>query len=229
MTWSLFSTACMTWEIRWAPPGTCSKRLAPDGAWMLVEPFAHDRVEDNLNPIGRIFYAASTMICTPASLAQEVGLGLGTQAGEKRLREVVTRAGFAQFRRATQTPFNLDFRGASLMPVLTLLSSVDFIGPRRSSARHGGSSSGRQCRPYYPGENPSTCAVRSISRLEAGGQNKTGGRPIGRPPVNSLSGLVRPSVKVRFLANLGRLGLVEMQSSSPPRQPPRSGRSGLRS
>ena len=83
--------------------------LAPDGAWMLIEPFAHDRVEDNLNPIGRIFYAASTMICTPASLAQEVGLGLGTQAGEKRLREVIMQAGFAQFRRATQTPLNLIF------------------------------------------------------------------------------------------------------------------------
>ncbi len=83
--------------------------LAPDGVWMLVEPFAHDRVEENLNPIGRIFYAASTMICTPASLAQEVGLGLGAQAGEARLREVITRAGFSRFRRATQTPFNLVF------------------------------------------------------------------------------------------------------------------------
>ena len=83
--------------------------LAPDGAWMLVEPFAHDRLEDNLNPIGRIFYAASTMICTPASLAQEVGLGLGAQAGEKRLREVVTAGGFTRFRRAAQTPVNLIF------------------------------------------------------------------------------------------------------------------------
>jgi SAM-dependent methyltransferase len=83
--------------------------LAPEGAWMLVEPFAHDRVEDNFNPIGRIFYAASTMICTPASLAQEVGLGLGAQAGEKRLREVVTAGGFTRFRRAAQTPVNLIF------------------------------------------------------------------------------------------------------------------------
>jgi SAM-dependent methyltransferase len=81
--------------------------LAPDGTWMIVEPFAHDRLEDNLNPIGRVFYGASTMICTPASRAQEVGLGLGAQAGEARLRDVVTRGGFTRFRRATETPFNL--------------------------------------------------------------------------------------------------------------------------
>ncbi len=83
--------------------------LAADGTWMIVEPFAHDDVEKNLNPVGRIFYSASTMICTPASLAQEVGLGLGAQAGEARLREVVTSGGFRQFRRATETPFNLIF------------------------------------------------------------------------------------------------------------------------
>jgi SAM-dependent methyltransferase len=81
--------------------------LAPDGTWMIVEPFAHDRVEQNLNPVGRLYYAASTVICTPASRAQEVGLGLGAQAGEQRLREVVTEAGFTRFRRATETPFNL--------------------------------------------------------------------------------------------------------------------------
>jgi len=81
--------------------------LVPDGTWMIVEPFAYDTVEENLNPIGRIFYAASTMICTPASLSQEVGLGLGAQAGEKRLREVVTAGGFTRFRRATETPVNL--------------------------------------------------------------------------------------------------------------------------
>ena len=74
---------------------------------MLVEPFAGDRVEQNLNPVGRVFYSASTMICTPASLAQEVGLALGAQAGEARLREVVTAGGFTRFRRATETPFNL--------------------------------------------------------------------------------------------------------------------------
>jgi SAM-dependent methyltransferase len=81
--------------------------LAADGTWLLVEPFAHDKLEDNLNPIGRIFYAASTMICTPASLSQEIGLGLGAQAGEGRLREVVMQGGFTRFRRATETPFNL--------------------------------------------------------------------------------------------------------------------------
>lgn len=83
--------------------------LKPDGTWLLVEPFAHDRAEDNHNPVGRIFYSASTMICTPASLSQEVGLGLGAQAGEARLRSVCTEAGFTRFRRVAETPFNLIF------------------------------------------------------------------------------------------------------------------------
>lgn len=81
--------------------------LASDGTWMIVEPFAHDRVEDNLNPIGRAFYSASTLLCTPASLSQEVGLALGAQAGEARIRDVITKGGFSHFRRATETPFNL--------------------------------------------------------------------------------------------------------------------------
>jgi SAM-dependent methyltransferase len=81
--------------------------LKKDGTWMIVEPFAHDRLEDNINPIGRVFYGASCMICCPASKAQEVGLALGTQAGEARLRDVVTKGGFTRFRRATETPFNL--------------------------------------------------------------------------------------------------------------------------
>lgn len=85
------------------------QRLAPDGTWMIVEPFAGDSVEDNLHPIGRIFYGASALICTPASKAQEVGLALGAQAGEARLRDVVTKGGFTHFRRATETPFNLVF------------------------------------------------------------------------------------------------------------------------
>jgi SAM-dependent methyltransferase len=81
--------------------------LAKDGTWMVVEPFGNDRLEDNLNPIGRIFYAASTLICVPASLSQEVGLGLGTQAGEARLREVLGAGGFSRVRVAATTPFNL--------------------------------------------------------------------------------------------------------------------------
>jgi SAM-dependent methyltransferase len=81
--------------------------LNPGGTWMVVEPFANDRIEENLNPIGRLMYAASTMICVPGSLSQEVGLGLGAQAGEKRLREVLTAGGFSRVRRATSTPFNL--------------------------------------------------------------------------------------------------------------------------
>ena len=83
--------------------------LKPDGTWMIVEPFAHDVTEKNHNPIGRLLYSASTMICTPASLAQEVGMGLGAQAGEERLRKVVTDGGFKRFRRAAETPFNLIF------------------------------------------------------------------------------------------------------------------------
>jgi len=83
--------------------------LKGDASWMIVEPFANDHVEENLNPIGRIFYAASTLLCTPASRSQEVGLGLGAQAGEARLRDVVVQGGFKRFRRTTQTPFNLVF------------------------------------------------------------------------------------------------------------------------
>jgi SAM-dependent methyltransferase len=83
--------------------------LSKDGTWLLVEPYANDRLEDNLNPVGRVFYGASTLVCTPASLAQDVGLALGAQAGEARLREVVTSAGFTSFRRASETPFNLVF------------------------------------------------------------------------------------------------------------------------
>jgi 2-polyprenyl-3-methyl-5-hydroxy-6-metoxy-1,4-benzoquinol methylase len=78
-----------------------------DGTVMLVEPFANDALSDNLNPVGRIFYAASTLICTPSSLDQEVGLALGAQAGERRLSDVAREAGFARFNRATETPFNL--------------------------------------------------------------------------------------------------------------------------
>jgi 2-polyprenyl-3-methyl-5-hydroxy-6-metoxy-1,4-benzoquinol methylase len=81
--------------------------LAPDGAWMIVEPFANDAVEENLNPVGRVFYGASTVICTPASLDQDVGLALGAQAGEARLAEVLKEGGFSSVSRATETPFNL--------------------------------------------------------------------------------------------------------------------------
>lgn len=85
------------------------RSLAADGTWMIVEPFAEDHVEGNLNPVGRIYYAASTLICTPASRSQEVGLALGAQAGEARIGEVVRRGGFGHFRRAAATPFNLVF------------------------------------------------------------------------------------------------------------------------
>ncbi len=81
--------------------------LKPDGTVLLVEPYANDTLDQNITPVGRLFYAASTFICTPNSLSQEVGLGLGAQAGESRLRDVFIEAGFKHFRRATETPFNL--------------------------------------------------------------------------------------------------------------------------
>jgi len=80
--------------------------LKDDGAWMLVEPYAGDKLEDNLNPVGRVFYGASTLVCVPCSLAGD-GPALGAQAGESRLRAIATSGGFTRFRRATQTPFNL--------------------------------------------------------------------------------------------------------------------------
>ena len=82
------------------------RTLAPDGTWMIVEPAAGDRVEDNLNPVGRAYYGFSTLLCTPASLSQDVGLALGAQAGPARIEQVVAEAGFTRFRRVAETPFN---------------------------------------------------------------------------------------------------------------------------
>jgi len=81
--------------------------LNSDGSWMIVEPFANDDLQDNLNPVGRVYYSFSTLLCTPCSRSQEVGMCLGAQAGEKQIQKVVSSAGFSRFRRATQTPFNL--------------------------------------------------------------------------------------------------------------------------
>ena len=83
--------------------------LATDGTWLIVEPAAGDRVEDNLTPVGRAYYAFSTLLCTPSSLSQDVGLALGAQAGEARIRDVVTTAGFSRFRRVAETPFNIAY------------------------------------------------------------------------------------------------------------------------
>ena len=98
----------MTWEIPLPEPGSVPTLKNKDGTWMLVEPFANDKVEDNLNPVGRLNYAESTVVCVPASL-NENGPALGSQAGEVRIAEIVKSAGFSKFRRATQTPFNLVF------------------------------------------------------------------------------------------------------------------------
>jgi SAM-dependent methyltransferase len=83
--------------------------LSPDGTCMIVEPIAADKLEDNMNPVGRLYYSASLMACVPTSLAQEVGAALGAQAGEKRLREVAKEGGFSSFRRVAETPFNMIF------------------------------------------------------------------------------------------------------------------------
>jgi SAM-dependent methyltransferase len=81
--------------------------LNADGTWMIVEPFANDQLKDNLNPVGRVYYSFSTLLCTPCSRSQEVGLCLGAQSGEARMRQVIMSAGFSRFRRATETPFNI--------------------------------------------------------------------------------------------------------------------------
>ena len=81
--------------------------LAKDGTWMIVEPFANDQLKGNLNPVGRVYYSFSKLLCTPCSRPQEAGLCLGAQASESRIRDVVTKAGFTRFRRATETPFNI--------------------------------------------------------------------------------------------------------------------------
>jgi hypothetical protein len=81
--------------------------MKADGTWMIVEPIAGDRPQDNMNPVGRLYYNASTMICVPTSLDQEVGEGLGAQAGEAKLSEVICGGGFTKVRRATAGPFNM--------------------------------------------------------------------------------------------------------------------------
>ena len=81
--------------------------LAPDGTWLIVEPYAGDTISDNLNPIGRIYYCGSTLLCVPNAMSQAGGYALGAQAGEAAIRQLVTDAGFTRFRRAAETPFNL--------------------------------------------------------------------------------------------------------------------------
>ena len=101
------STACTTWAIRWGPPRTCSRRWPTTAPGCSSSRTPAIDFEDNLNPVGRVFYAASTLVCTPASRAQEVGLALGAQAGEARLSEVLAAGGFTRVRRATETAFNI--------------------------------------------------------------------------------------------------------------------------
>lgn len=96
------------------PAGACThvrEHLSPDGTLMLIEPFAGDRLDDNLNPVGAAYYGFSTLLCTPCSLSQDVGAALGAQAGEARLRDIVTGAGFSTLRRVAETPFNMVLEG----------------------------------------------------------------------------------------------------------------------
>jgi SAM-dependent methyltransferase len=92
-------------------PQGCAKHMRQiikqDGTWMIVEPIAGDRAQDNMNPVGRLYYNASTMVCVPTSLDQEVGEGLGAQAGQAKLSDVIRKGGFSRVRRATEGPFNM--------------------------------------------------------------------------------------------------------------------------
>ena len=100
------------------PAGACAhvrEHLAPDGTLMLIEPFANDDLADNLNPVGAAYYGFSTLLCTPSSLSQEVGTALGAQAGEARLRDIVTSAGFKTLRRVAETPFNIVLEAKAVM------------------------------------------------------------------------------------------------------------------
>ncbi len=114
---------------RSAPRGTCAARSTQDGTWLIVEPFAGDKVEDNLNPVGRVYYGASTLVCTPASLSQEVGLGLGAQAGEARLRDVVTAGGFTPLPARDRDALQPRARGAAVSYTIAAMDT------RRSATR----------------------------------------------------------------------------------------------
>ena len=119
-------------------------QLADDGTWLVVEPIAGDAIEDNLNPVGRVFYAGSTMLCTPASLSQEVGLALGAQAGEQRLTEVLHEGGFSRVRRSAETPFNLVLEVSAVGPSAASAASErrDALTPARCASSRCASSSG---------------------------------------------------------------------------------------
>ena len=106
--------------------------LKEDGTWMIVEPFANDELKDNFNPVGRVYYSFSTLLCTPCSRSQEVGLCLGAQSGEKRMRDVITSAGFRRFRRATETPFNIVYEAR---PYLLLDGPIVFSSFRARASK----------------------------------------------------------------------------------------------
>ena len=121
------------------------RMLSPDGTWLIVEPMAGDRVEDNLNPVGRAFYGFSTFLCTPASLSQEVGLALGAQAGEARIGDVVSAGGFTRFRRASRDAVQPRVRSA------TVRTTIDRVGrPAPPRARRRSRARAEQTRAPLP-------------------------------------------------------------------------------
>ena len=113
-TWSPRSTACTTWVTRCRRARHVREALAPDGSWMIVEPFAQDDPSDNINPVGRVYYNFSTLVCLPNAKSQSGGYALGAQAGEAAIRRVVTDAGFTRFARVAETPVQPRLRGPSV-------------------------------------------------------------------------------------------------------------------
>ena len=161
--------------------------LADDGTLLLVEPAAGERLEDNLNPVGRLYYGLSTVICTPSSLAQEVGLGLGAQAGPQRLEEVLHEAGFSHVRVATQTPFNLIIearaigagteRGELLLAALAVVARPASPGCAPTGSGHPGAAgreaaAARSARPAVaaPRARPSRAEHDGLGDRVADGQ-----------------------------------------------------------
>ena len=167
------------------------EQLAADGTWMVVEPLAGDAIEENLNPVGRIFYGGSTMLCTPASLSQEVGLALGAQAGEQRLTEVLGEGGFSRVRRAAETPYNLVLsplpspRRPSMLDPPRLPSTPPRYKPSRRSETRGSveslataSRAARATRTRKASSSgaDSDCSTRSTARVRRRSSSSPPGR-----------------------------------------------------
>ncbi len=160
--------------------------LAPDGTWMIVEPQAGDRIEDNLNPVGRAYYGFSTLLCTPASLSQEVGMALGAQAGEARIRDVVTAGGLTRFRRAAETPFNNVFEARRVSARRVRLGSPDgpdgrprhALGCRTRADTWSATASASGGMPTGPGTAPCSCCRPGRSCTRGCGRRRSTTSPV---------------------------------------------------